>query len=328
MDNGVKKIKKSSYLKKTLLILLVVLVLGVIGASIYGFNLINKINKINTTEEDIGINKEATEELSKYNNYDKIINIALFGIDAGENEFGRSDSIMILTIDPIHNKMKLSSIMRDSYVNIEDHGMDKINHAFAFGNSVLALKTLNNNFGLNINNFISTDFSNLPKIIDKLGGIELNITSDELKYINSYIDNLNVLNSTSSPHLDSTGKQLLDGTQCLAYSRIRYTDGGDYERTWRHRTILKGVYDKVKDTKVSELPSLLNDFLPFIETNLGTTELLNIGSTINKIGSSSLIEDRFPRDGYCEGKMIEGVYYLTFDLDTTKQQMKEFIFEN
>ncbi|ATD56179.1 LCP family protein [Clostridium chauvoei] len=328
LDKHAKRKKKSSPTKIILLTILALVVLILVGASIYGFNLANKVDKIETTEEDIGIKKENTEELSKYSNYDKIINIALFGIDAGENEFGRSDSIMILTIDPVHNKMKVSSVMRDSYVNIEGHGMDKLNHAFAFGNSVLALKTLNDNFGLNVNSFISTNFSNLPKIIDKLGGVELNITSDELQYINKYIDNLNGINGTSTPYVASPGKQLLDGTQCLAYSRIRYTNGGDYERTSRQRTVLKGVYEKVKNTNVSDFPTLLNDFLPFIQTNLSTTELLNIGSTISKIGSSSLIEDRFPRDGYCEGQIIDGIYYLTLDLEATKQQMKEFIFEN
>ena len=94
---------------------------------------------------------------------------------------------MIATIDIHNKKLKLTSIMRDSYVNIDGHGLDKINHAYAFGKAPLAIKTLNENFDLNIEDFVAVNFSYLPKIIDKIGGIELDIDSEELEYINGYI---------------------------------------------------------------------------------------------------------------------------------------------
>jgi len=317
-----KKNKKSP-LKITLITLLVVLLCTLLGGGFYALYLSNRLDKVTLDKDNIGITTETTENLFKYDAYDEIINIALFGIDAGDNEFGRSDSIMILTVDPVHKKLKLSSIMRDSYVNIPGYGMDKLNHAFAFGNSVLALQTLNENFNINVDNFISTNFSNLPKIIDKLGGITINLTDEEVPLINSYASSRG-----SSSTVTGSGSQFLDGDLALAYSRIRYTAGGDYERTSRHRTILSAIFDKIKDTPVTQFPTLLNDFLPFIQTSFSTSDLLNLGTTISQIGTTEIIEDRFPRDDSSQGKTINGIYYLTFHEEATKSQMQNFIYEN
>lgn len=314
---------KKSPLKITLITLLVVLLCTLLGGGFYALYLSNRLDKVTLDKDNIGITTETTENLSKYDAYDEIINIALFGIDAGDNEFGRSDSIMILTVDPVHKKLKLSSIMRDSYVNIPGYGMDKLNHAFAFGNSVLALQTLNENFNINVDNFISTNFSNLPKIIDKLGGITINLTDEEVPLMNRY-----AASRGSSSTVIASGPQFLDGDLALAYSRIRYTAGGDYERTSRHRTILSAIFNKVKDTPVTQFPSLLNDFLPFIQTSFSTSELLNLGTTISQIGTNKIIEDRFPRDDSSQGETINGIYYLTFDEEATKSQMQKFIYEN
>lgn len=315
--------KKKSPLKITLTTLVTILLALIVGGGAYSFYLSSKMDKVDLDKTDIGITDETTEKLSNYDNYDKITNIALFGIDAGDNESGRSDSIMILTIDPVHNKLKLSSIMRDSYVNIPGYGMDKLNHAFAFGNSVLALQTLNSNFDINVNNFVSTNFSNLPKIIDKLGGVTINITEEEVPLINTYASGLG-----STTKVNGAGPQLLNGDLALAYSRIRYTAGGDYERTLRQRTVLSAVFNKVKDTPLTQIPSLLNDLLPFVQTSFSQSELISLATTVSKMGSSEIIEDRFPRDGYSEGKTIDGIYYLTFDEEATRSQMQQFIFEN
>lgn len=320
--NKNKNKKKKSPLKITLISLLVLVLITLLGGGFYALYLSNKLDKVTLDKDNIGITPETTENLSKYDSYNQIINIALFGVDAGDNEYGRSDSIMILTIDPIHKKLKLSSLMRDSYVNIPGYGMDKLNHAFAFGGSVLALQTINENFGLNVNNFVSTNFSNLPKIIDKLGGITINITDEEVPLINKYAASLG-----SSSTVSGSGPQLLDGDLTLAYSRIRYTSGGDYERTSRHRTVLASVFDKVINTPVTQFPTLLNDFLPFIETSFSTSELLKVGTTISQIGSKELIEDRFPRDESAKGQMINGVSYITFDIEETKSQIQQFIYE-
>ena len=307
-------------------VILVVILGAVGGVYFYGNYLFNKLEKVEIDKDNIGITEEVEEKLSQYS--DSIINIALFGVDAVDGEAGRSDSIMIATIDTVHKKLKLTSIMRDSYVAIDGHGNDKINHAYAFGGPQLAIKTLNENFDLNIEDFASVNFETLPKIIDKIGGIELDIDADELEYINGYIAHLNNINGTSEPAIESTGLQHVSGTQALAFCRIRYTSGGDYKRTERHREVLTKIFEKIETLPATSYPSLLLEVLPMVNTSLTYNEILDLGTEVLKLGDSSMELERFPLDDYCEGKMIDGIYYLSFDKETTVEQLHNYIFED
>lgn len=322
--------KNKSKSKKILLWIISIILVGVlgvaIGAFVYTKSLLNKMEKVEINKEEVGITEEVQEKLSIYEN--KVINIALFGVDAGEDGVGRSDSIMIATIDTHNKKLKLTSIMRDSYVNIDGHGIDKLNHAYAFGKAPLAIKTLNENFDLNIEDFVAVNFSSLPKIIDKIGGIELDIDSEELKYINGYINDINSINKTNSPAISSTGLQHVDGTQAMGYCRIRYTSGGDYKRTERHREVLTKIFEKILTMSPTAYPSLLSELLPMVSTSLDTAEIMDLGNKILSIGNVGLEQERFPRDGYCEGKMINGVYYLIFDKEATINQLHDYLFED
>ena len=304
-----KKRKKISLI--ILGITLIILLITVGGVYWYGNHLFNKIERVEVDTNDVGITEEVQDKLSEYSN--SVINIALFGIDAEEGSAGRSDSIIIATIDTIHKKLKLTSIMRDAYVNIGDRGLDKINHAYAFGGAQLAIKTLNENFNLNIEDFIAVNFTTMPKIIDKLGGVTIDITSEEVSHISG---------------ISSAGTYTLTGEQALAYSRIRYASGGDYVRTDRQRTVLNKVFEKILDANFTQYPGLLSEILPMVKTSLDYSEILDIGSEILKMGVTGLEQERFPRDGYCEGKMINGVYYLTFDKENTVKQLHDYIFED
>lgn len=304
--------KKRSKISLVILgITLSILLIIVGGVYWYGSHLFNKIEKVEIDTNDVGIKEEVQEKLSEYS--DSVINIALFGIDAEEGSAGRSDSIIIATIDTTHKKLKLTSIMRDSYVTIADRGQDKINHAYAFGGAQLAIKTLNENFDLNIEDFVAVNFTTMPKIIDKLGGVTIDITSEEVSHI---------------PGIDSVGTYTLTGEQALAYSRIRYASGGDYVRTDRQRTVLNKVFEKILATNVTQYPSLLSEILPMVKTSLDYSEILNLGNEVLKMGATNLEQERFPIDGYCEGKMISGIYYLTFDKENTVQQLHDYIFED
>lgn len=303
--------KRSKIVLWILGVIISILLLTIGGIYAYGNHLFNKIEKIEIDKSDVGIKDEVEEKLSAYS--DSVINIALFGIDAEDGSVGRSDSIIIATIDTTHKKLKLTSIMRDSYVAIEGHGDDKINHAYAFGGPQLAIKTLNENFDLNIDDFVAVNFTTLPKIIDMLGGVTIDITSEEVSHI---------------PGIDAAGTYILTGEQALSYSRIRYASGGEYVRTDRQRTVLSKVFEKVLSINVTQYPSLLSEILPMVQTNLDYSEILNLGNEVLKMGVTNLEQERFPRDGYCEGKMIDKIYYLTFDKENTVQQLHDYIFED
>lgn len=324
VEKNNKKKKKSLFFKISIAIISIIALLIAIGIGTF-YSVFNKIDNIDLNKENLGVISK--EELEVYDNYKKIKNIALFGIDSADG-VGRSDSMMIATIDPVHDKLKITSLMRDSYVNIEGHGYDKLNHAYAFGGPELSIKTINQTFGLNIEDFVAVDFASLPKIIDILGGLELDITPEELEYINGYIDDINSKDGTYSPHITYAGPQLVDGVQALAYSRIRYTSGGDYERTRRHRTVLEGLFNKALTVSPTQYPTIINEILPYVKTNLGATDILSLATKVATMGSGQLVQDRFPRDGYCWGENIDGIYYLGFDEAATKQQMMDYIFDD
>lgn len=320
-ERNKKKKKKKKIWPIILASMVGLFVMAVGGGYLYVNNVLNKIDKVDIDESKLGVN----DELSK--KYGKVQNIALFGVDSTDGGNGRSDSTMILTIDREHKKLKITSLMRDSYVSIDGHGNDKLNHAYAFGGPELAIRTINQNFGLNIKDFATVNFSSLPKIIDTLGGVDIDIDSEELKYINDYINDLNRLNKTNVSSITKTGLQKLNGTQAMAYCRIRYTTGGDYKRTERHREVLEKLFEGIKEVSVAKYPTILNDLMPMVKTSLSTSEILGLGTNMVNMGKN-LEQDRFPKDSDGKESMINGVYYLQFDKNTTKNKLHQWIFED
>lgn len=320
---GEKPTKKKMATWKKVIIGVVVAIIVIIAAGMgYVYSTLNKTNKVKLDNDSLGINQNTQSADKK----DDIINIALFGVDAPNGEVGRSDADLILTIDKKHKKLKLTSIMRDSYVDVKGHGMTKLTHAYAYGGPELALNTINTNFDLAIDKFITVNFTSLPKVIDKLGGIDINLTQGDLKYINGYIKNLDNINKTDSPDITSTGMHHLDGTQALAYCRIRY-DGGDQRRTQRQRTVIQAVFKKMKDTPVTQYPAILNELLPLVTTNISANEFISLGKDIVDTGATQFEDLKVPCDKHEDGKMINGVYYMTYDLKAETKELHKFIYE-
>lgn len=298
--------------KKVALIILAVIIALILGGGLYAYsyiqNTMNKMDKVDISNnaEDLGVTENKNAD---------IVNIALYGIDAAEGETGRSDSIMILTLDNVHNRIKLTSVMRDSYVDIAGHGMDKINHAYAFGGPELAIRTLNENFGLNITDFMSVNFTSMPEIIDMLGGVSIDITDEEIA-------------TGQIPGLYQSGTQLLTGEQALAYSRIRYASGNDFKRTERQRTVLNALVVKMIQQPVTSYPGLISDLAPYITTSLSNQEMLDMTTKYGSLAKQGIRQNRFPQDDDANGQMIDGVYYLVFDIPTVREKMDAYIFED
>lgn len=210
---------------------------------------------------------------------------AIFGVDSRSNQLGkgtRSDSLMVANVDHETKKIRVASVFRDTYVEIEGHGLDKITHAHSFGGPELAMDTLNRNFDLDIDKYITVNFGNVAEVIDDLGGIELDITSSELNYINEYIDEINKVDGTDSAHITKTGTQKVDGTQAVAYSRIRYTAGGDYKRAERQRTVLMKLFEAAKQESKVKLLEIVDKMMDQIGTNYSSGEVISILSYLAK----------------------------------------------
>lgn len=323
-----RKKKKNKILRLGISLIFIV-VLGITVFATVFFKSMNNLNQVEIDKSKLGIADH--EDLKEYEQYDKIKNILLLGTDqpTDSSEPVRSDTMMILTVDPIHNKIKVTSLMRDARVYIDGHGDDKLTHAYAYGGASLAIRTINENFGLNIEEFASVDFSTLPKVIDLLGGVEINVTSDEFDDVNNVIFMDNRDYDKYTPYLQEPGLQTLTGDQALGYARNRSSEGGDYARTQRQRTVMEALFKKGLKTPVTSYPGLLSKILPYVTTNMSSSDILSLGKNILGTGTGSMEQARFPLDENSWGDYAEdGYWYLFFDRDITKKQVQDYIFDD
>lgn len=212
--------------------------------------------------------------------------IALFGLDARDatvDKGNRSDSVMVITIDNATNEVKLTSIYRDTLVLIEGHGYDKLTHAYSFGGPELAVNTLNSNFDLNITDFVTINFKVAETVIDQLGGVEIDVQPSEVKWINGYVRSLAREGAeTHVQFIDGSGVQTLTGSQAVAYTRIRYTAGGDYKRAKRQRTVINAALKKVQTSDLATINNIITSVIGEIRTNYTLDEILALASNVTK----------------------------------------------
>ena len=276
-ENNMRKKKKMNKGLKIFLIILLVLVIIIVGLGVAGYTFVNgkigKMQKENIDTTAVGINEETKQELKGYRN------IALLGIDSRADDYGlgnRSDCMMIASINQETNEIKLISVYRDTYVYVMENGtkrLDKITHAYSYGGAQNTLKSLNEAMDLNITEFVTVNFDAVIAAVDSLGGVYIDIDNSEIKYINDYIDATSQSSGIKSTHVTKTGRQKLDGVQAVAYSRIRYTSGGDYKRTERMRTVVEAMLSKAKTLGVSQLNSFADTILPKIRTNISSGDI-------------------------------------------------------
>ena len=275
--------KKISALKIIGITLLVLLALIVIVAGVgLGF-VYSKLGKMTVEEIDetaIGLNEETRERLAGYRN------IALLGIDSREDDYGvgnRSDCIIIASLNEETKDIKLISVYRDTYMKVESNGkefLDKVTHAYSYGGAQNTIKALNTNLDLNITEYVTVNFDAVIAAVDAMGGVRIDIDGAELKYINDYINSTSKSTGIKSKQITKTGKQTLDGVQAVAYSRIRYTEGGDYKRTERMRTVIEAMLSKAKTLSLGQLNNLVDTVLPRVNTNIKATEILALAPSI------------------------------------------------
>lgn len=315
-----RKKKKSKLLKAAIIILVVAFV--AIGAFwVYALSLLNKVEKSPLEAKEPGELNITTNE------YDGVKNIALLGIDTRQdNTSGRSDAVIVLSIDKKKDKIKLISIARDSYVKIDGHGQDKLTHAYAYGKSTLAVKTLNKNFDLEITDYVTVNFFEFSRMIDYIGGVELELTKKEVNHINGYIIPRLKKTGLKCEKIKKSGKQRLSGTQALCYARIRKIDG-DVERGNRQKKVLEAMFKQVKKMSVTKLPKVAEMVLSECQTSLSNNDIMSMG--LWAMSSNPVIEDlSIPNKNIkSRGQIINGGWYYVYDLDVAKTEMKNFILE-
>ena len=278
LERAEYKIKKKNKRLKIFLRVLIVIIVIILGIAIAGYSFVHsKLSKMKTEYIDktaIGISEEAKDSLKGYRN------IALLGIDSRADDYGtgnRSDCIIIASINEKTKEVKLLSVYRDTYVYVTENGnkkLDKITHAYSYGGAQNTLKSLNEALDLNITEYVTVNFDAVIAAVNALNGVEIDITSEELKYINDYIDATSQSSGVKSSHLSKAGRQTVDGVQAVAYSRIRYTAGGDYKRTERMRTVVTAMAKKAKTLSIGQLNKLADEILPRVSKNIENNDII------------------------------------------------------
>lgn len=299
-------------LKIIIILIVSLIIIGTILAGTAFFYVkgkLDKIQRIDISDNDLGITETVAENLETYRN------IAIFGVDSSSDDYGvgnRSDCIIIASINNETGDIKLISVYRDTYVNIDGHGLDKITHAYSYGEAPLAIKTLNQNLDLNIEEFVTVNFDSVAEAVDALEGVEIKIDENEVKYINDYINSTSTITGKKSSHINKAGTYTLDGVQAVAYSRIRYTEGGDYKRTERMRTVMEAMLTKLKTRTVSQINSFADTILPRVYTNIKQSDILGMVPSISKYKVTQSIG--WPYN--TKGKTIDRWYGIPVTLET------------
>ncbi len=324
--------KKPKKYKKVLIGIGSVLAILVVVLFFVGKGFLDQIGK--EKPEDVVINEDDsldTSNIVEGNDIvpsDKnVINVLLIGEEKmHDTNRGRSDSMMIATINQTQKTVKLTSIMRDCYVAIPDHGQGKLNSAYNIGGGPLLVQTIEQNFEVPIDGYVRVDFEAFEDIVNKLGGVEIELTADEASYLNrkDYISKPEYRNVVE-------GVQLLNGNQALGYSRVRYVKGiggehDDFGRTNRQRTVVNAIFEKYKSKGLIELVSITNSLLKYIKTDLSNTKILSYVAAYVGTGSKELETLRIPMDnGYSTTTNQSGSVILV-NFEKNNAALQEFIY--
>ena len=349
-----KKKTPKKIIVRNVLIVAFSLIFGLTGSvMVYGYYLLNLVNynslddmvinssAVVTDENDASLSVEsAVSSLPEVETVGSLIkdpmvqNIILFGSDVRPNEsgYGRSDTMILLSIDNRRHKLKLTSFLRDTWVHIPGFLDNRLNASYSFGGPKLAIQTIERNFGVDIDRYAVVDFQSFSKIINILGGLDIELTSEEVEYINTKIRT----DEKEKIYLENKGDGMyhLNGTQALWHSRNRTVGLVDFSRTQRQREVLDALITQFKGTTdVWTIRELLVEILPMITTNITQNEMMSMAANSLTYLNYEVEEFRLPQDGNYESPTLYRdsvpMSVLTInDMQKARQELAEFIYED
>lgn len=336
--------KKKGRAKRVISLVLAILFMITGGGLLYYYNALSMLDYVPDetvatmpTKETVAGDDQPGDFNTTINDSDllqnsKVLNVMLFGEDNhAKGQTGRSDSMIMMSIDNNSKKIKLTSFQRDTYVWIPGYGYTKLTHAYSYGGASLTIRTIEANFGVKVDRYAVVDFTSFKKIIDVLGGIEMKLTEDEVAYINwqMYINH-----QTTERHLleEKDGKINLTGQQALWYARDRGYDGiqagDDWDRTDRQRNLLQTLFNNMREASLTELISIVSEVGPLVTTNLKKDEITSLvahGTTYMKY---KVKQYNVPQEGLWT-YYNDGVSYIQItDMDEARAQFAKFVFGN
>lgn len=344
--------KKKSSVKKaviiTLLVILLLLIIAVVGAYIFIMSKIDKINTVdreydnsvyesieeappeeeNPNSEPDSPDSEVEELDSKIDEIikdetipikfsDDVFNILLIGTDARTSDYrGRSDSMILVSINKKTGQIVMTSIMRDIYLSIPGKSKNRINAAYSWGGASLLIKTIEDHFKIRIDKYVQVDFLSFEKVINAVGGVDMYINDDEMS----------IMKPLLGDQYHGAGTYHLDGAQALRFARIRYVGKSDFERTQRQRRMLQEILRSAQSLSISEMNDWLDVILPMLTTDLERGEILDLILHSGSYLKYDRVELRIPYDGTWRNMRIGGKAVLGIDFEKNRKKMIEVIY--
>ncbi len=342
-----KKKKNYSVLRPALMVSCIVLglvLLMLLSATVYAEYLLGQMNYYEDVPRETMSNEEAEEFLKqetdpedenytgsemnaedveletaeeKLETSENVVNILLIGADYQSGDVARSDSMILCTFNKPKNTITMTSFMRDMYVQIPGYYKNKLNASYSIGGMQLLQKTLDHNFGVQVDGVVEVDFSQFAKLIDLLGGVELDVTYMEAQFIN-------LKNHDSIKQ----GVQVLNGKQALWYSRYRGDGGGDFNRTNRQRVVLGKLIENYRNSSLTDLLAMMDDILPMVTTDMDKSDILShVTGLFPMLVSAEILTQRIPAEGGYYMTKIDGRSVLVPDISFNVRILKDTIME-
>ena len=316
-----KKAKMITFAIEAVILLVLLVVL-------YVLNRTERFSKVVFDDKVVedSVNELSEETLEVMDDY---TNIALFGLDTRQagslGKGNRSDTIMVASINNKTKDVRIISVYRDSYLNLANDKYRKCNEAYSIGGPEQAVAMLNMNLDLKIDHYMSVDFLAVSEVVDKLGGIEIDVDQYEIEHLNNYTVETSKVTGKKTSKLTSTGLQTLDGVQATSYCRIRYTQGDDFKRTERQREVLETIAKKAKTMSASQLDSIVKAVFPMCATNMTVDQLLGFAAdalSYNIVGTTG-----FPFDVVTDSVGSAGSCVIPVDMEKNVMQLHKYLFE-
>ena len=257
-------------------------------------------------------------------------NILLIGNDSrNADEGGRSDAMILVSISNRTNSIHLTSLLRDIYVDIPGHDGNRLNAAYAYGGPELLMETLEENFDIEVNRYMPVNFQAFANLVDAVGGVDLELSNEEVQYVNGYLVEYNQLEGRAegTDYLDSSlsGKIHLNGPQALAYCRNRYI-GSDFARTERQRKVVAAAVKNAPFALVTNGSELIEGVMSNITTNLTKNELSGLMMQAPMMITYDMVSGSIPLEGTYSNANIRGMAVLEVDFEANKQYIREEIY--
>ena len=292
----------------------------------------NTSSQDDTSSKDGTSSQDNTQDTAVKVSSKDVTNILLLGTDSrkGGNRRSRTDTMVILSIDKKNKRLIMTSILRDSYVKIPGVGNNRLNAAFVYGGPKLLFNTINTNFGIKLDKYVQVDFYNFIKVVDAVGGVDMNLTAAEIKVMNkTYIPYINKsLKKKAGANLikqTKGGNIHLNGVQALAYTRVRYV-GTDFARTERQRKVMTQIIKRTKKLSAGEISKLADIVLPMVSTNLSKGEVMSLVLNAKEYLNYKVVQGRMPINGSYKYMKVRGASVIGVDFKKNKKYWYKLVY--